>query len=162
MNFSAPSETIGKKTYEVSAEVRQVAEKIIGKFNPNGLKDSPAQIEYLIIYPNINKTTVARCIKARPEFKFLTGFHYVIEVSGEIWDKLGDDIKEILTYHELLHANPVMNEKRGEWDYRLRDHDVKDFYTIIKQNGIDWFTSLKTQVSSIYDLKPEEEDNISL
>ena len=116
----------------------------------------------MVIYPNITKTTVGRCIKARPEFKFLTGFHYVIEVSGEIWSKLGDDIKEILVYHELLHANPVMNEKKGEWDYRLRDHDVKDFYAIIKKHGVDWFTNLKTQVSSIYDLKPADEDSISL
>lgn len=162
VQITNPTETIGKKTYEVSTELRELGEAVIEKYNPNAIKDTPTKIEYLLVYPNINKKTVGRCIKSRPEYKFLSGFHFVIEMSGDIWDKLNDDTKEIVMYHELLHANASMNDKTGDWRYSIKDHDVKDFYVLIKKWGVDWFENLKTQVSSIYDLDPEEADEVSL
>jgi len=151
-----------KKTYEKSDEVRQVGNEVIQKFNPNNLRSSFAKIEYLLVYPNINKKTVARCIKVNNSMNFLTGLNYIIEVSGELWDKIDVDVRENLLWHELLHAYPQTNDKTGEVDYKIRDHDIKDFAAIIDKHGIDWFKVIKLTTSSLYDLKPSEEDDIRL
>ena len=65
-----------------------------------------------------------------------------------------------LTY-QLKHILPV-TKKTGDIDYRIADHDVKDFYQIIKAHGVDWFQTIKTTISSLYDMEPSEEDGISL
>lgn len=153
---------IKKKTYIVSDDVREIGERVMKRHDPNGLADTPAEIEYVKVYPAISKTTVARCMKVSPEHRLLSGFHYVVEVSGDVWDKLEEGTQEVLMEHELLHANPVMNDKNGEWEYKLRKHDYEDFSVIIQKYGIDWFSNLKTQVSSIFDLKPAQEDSISV
>jgi len=150
------------KEYETNTELRNLAKKIIEEKNPNGLKESPAEFEFLLVYPQISKTTVGKCIKLRDEMQFITGLHYIIEMSGELWDNLSDKVKELVMEHELLHAMPVYNEKKGDWAFKIKNHNVRDFYQLLSEHGLDWFTELKTMASSVYDLKPEDEDKISL
>jgi len=151
-----------KKEYRTSKDLSILAKKIIEQKNPNGLKESNAEFEFLLVYPHISKTVAGRCSRIKDNIKFLTGLDYIIEMSGQIWDQLNDDVKEKLMYHELLHAFPEYNEKSGEWLYKIRDHNVKDFYQLVSKYGLDWFTSLKTIISSVHDLKPKEEDNIKI
>jgi hypothetical protein len=40
---------------------------------------------------------------------------------------------KILLYHELKHIGTTT-----EGDLKINDHDVKDFYIILKKYGIDW------------------------
>lgn len=150
---------IRNKEYVQSSEVEQLAKEVIAEKN---LALNPARIKYLLVYPNINKSTGGRCTRANNLLKFYGNVDYVIELSGEFYDKLDDDRKRILLWHELLHVLPVHNEKKGEWEFKLRKHDIEDFYSIIKQHGIEWHSKLKTMFGSVYDLDPEELDNFTL
>ncbi len=146
-----------KKRYEVSSEVEQVANKVIAE---KSLNFNSARIKYVKVFPSINKKTAGRCIVARPMIKLFGDCDYVIQVSGDFWDKLDDLRKEILMWHELMHVFPVQNQKTGEWDFRIKDHDINDFFVIIKTHGIDWLSDLKTLFSSVYDL--DNADDLSL
>lgn len=138
-----------KKRYEVSEDVEKLANKVIADKN---LDISPARIKYVLVYPHINKKTAGRCIMARPMVKLFGECDYIIQFSGDLWDKLDDDRKEILMYHELLHVLPVMNDRTGEWNFKLRDHDIEDFSIIIKKHGTSWIDEVKTIFSSVYDI----------
>lgn len=151
---------IKNKTYMKSDEVKNVAQSVINKYS-NHLVLGNAKIEYIAVYPNVSKTTVARCIRSNNELKYFSDADYIIEVSGDLWDQLTDIVKEILIYHELLHIYVTTN-KSGETVYKLADHDVKDFSIIVKTFGVDWFNELKTLNSSVYELSPEQEDNLDL
>lgn len=155
--------TIGAKTYTESNELIDISKKVLDDpdtffvaFNKNDVK-----ICYLKVYPYITKLVAGRCIKSSHTVKYFSDFDYVIEVSGELWDKLNDITKEVLIWHELLHIQVEFN-KNGEKLLKLRDHDVKDFSEIIKRYGIDWFTDLRTFASSVYDLQPKDERKVTL
>lgn len=148
-----------KKRYEVSEDVEKLGDKVIADKN---LDLSPARIKYVLVYPHINKKTAGRCIMARPMVKLFGECDYIIQFSGDLWDKLDDDRKEILMYHELLHVLPIMNDKTGEWKFSIRDHTIKDFRIIIEKYGMDWFDELKTIFSSVYDIEPKDLDEFNL
>ena len=82
-------------------------------------------------------------------------------MSGDLWEGLDRKTKSILMWHELMHIN-VTFDKEGEPVYKLRQHDVQDFYTIIQQAGIDWIADIKAIAESVYDLEPHETDGYSL
>lgn len=149
----------GKKDFVVSDELRELAEKVI---KDEVLEISPAKVEYLLVYPNISKTLAGRCMKAGRELKFFSGFDYIIEMSGELWDSLDDTVRYVLMQHELMHISPIMDDKSGEWKFELRPHDVEDFSKIIKKHGIDWISKVKLSISSLYDLTPSQEDKIKI
>ena len=150
--------TIRNKEYVKSTEVEQLAETVIAEKN---MDLNPARIKYLLVYPNINKTTGGRCTRATNLLKVYGEVDYVIELSGDFYDQLDEDRKKILLWHELLHVFPVIN-KQGEWEFKLRKHDIEDFYTIIEKHGIEWHSKLKTMFGSVYNLEPEELDNFTL
>lgn len=148
-----------KKRYEVSDELETLGKDV------QALKHmdlNPAKIKYVKVYPLINKKTAGRCMLANPMMKLFGDCDYVIQMSGDLWDKLDKDRQSILMYHELLHVLPIQNAKSGEWEFKIRDHDVKDFYTIINEHGIDWFNELKTLFSSVYDIEPAKLDGFGL
>ena len=144
---------VGKKTYEVSPTVETLSKKVIADKN---MELEPAVIKYVKVYPYISKKVAGRCILSYPMIKLFGECDYIIQVSGQLWDELDEERKEILMYHELLHVKPVHNEKNGEWRFTLRDHDIQDFYVIIKQHGIDWFNELKTLNASVYGIEDSE------
>jgi len=146
-----------KKRYEIADDVETVANKV---FKTKNMDLQPATIKYIKVYPGINKKTAARCMLSNPMMKLFGECDYVIQVSGDLWDKLDEDRKEILMWHELLHVLPIQNSKTGEWDFKVRDHDIKDFHVIINSEGINWFSELKTLFSSVYDLDQVDELNL--
>jgi hypothetical protein len=145
--------TSNKKTFEVSSELKELGEQVIEKQKINVY---PSKIEYLLVYPHVTKSVAGRCVRTGKELKFFSGFDYLIEMSGELWDALDVDTRKILMEHELRHILPVINEKSGEWDFKLRDHDVQDFASIIKEHGIDWISKVKLSVASLYELDEED------
>jgi len=148
-----------KKEFEISDELKKFAEKVI---KDESMEIHPAEVEYLLVYPNISKTVAGRCIRAGNELKFFSGKDYLLEISGELWDVLDDSVKHVLLQHELMHIMPVMNDKTGDWKFELRQHDVEDFSNIIKKHGVDWISKIKLSISSIYDLSPSQEDKIKI
>jgi len=148
---------VKKKRYEVSDEVKAVADEVMVTKNMD-LK--PATIKYVLVFPGINKKTAARCMLSNPMLKLFGECDYIIQVSGDLWNKLDDDRKKILMYHELLHVFPVQNAKSGNWDFHIRSHDVEDFFVILKNHGVDWISDLRTLFSSVYDI--DDLDTLSL
>jgi predicted metallopeptidase len=147
----------GKELLE-SPEMESFGKQVLEKEN---IDLRPAEVGYLLVYPNISKTVVAKCLKCSREIKYYSGYDYLIEISGEAWDHLDEKTKYMLIYHEMLHIQPVFNEKKEEWNYRVRPHDFGDFYEINDKHGSDWYKTVQSTVSSLYDMNPMEEGKIT-
>ncbi|MEX1062692.1 MAG: putative metallopeptidase [Balneolaceae bacterium] len=141
-----------------SPEVEAVAKRATEKFD---LNFEPAQVGYFLIYPNISKQRAAKCIKASREVKYYSGNDYLIEISGELWDMLDDDTKEMLVYHELLHIDPVFKAKNQEWKMNLKKPDFQDYYMINDKFGNEWYKTIQATASSLYDMDPRTESKVS-
>jgi hypothetical protein len=142
-----------------SPEVETFAQKVIEKHQ---LEFGPAEIGYFLVYPNLSKKMAAKAIKASREVKYYSGNDYLIEISGEVWDMLDDQTKEILVFHELLKLEPVFRSKTQEWQFSLRKPDYGTFYKINEDYGADWYKTVQATVSSLYDLTPSDESKVTL
>ena len=141
------------KTFEKSDELQQLGEKVI---DTQKIDIYPSKICYLLVYPHISKTVAGKCVKSGKELKFFTNFDYLIEISGELWDALDEKTRAILIEHELLHVLPTSNDKTGDWEFKLRDHNVQDFASIIKKHGIDWIHKVKASQAALYELSEDD------
>lgn len=142
-----------------SPEILEMAVKVIETHNINL---GPAQVGYLLVYPNISKQRAAKCMKASREVKYYSGHDYLIEISGELWDMLDNDTKKMLLYHELLHIDPVFKAKNQEWKMQVRRPDFSDYYEINDKFGNEWYKTIQATVSSLYDLDPRQEGKVSV
>lgn len=159
-DFLAPEVTISTdKQLMESPEVETLAKKVIERHK---LEFGPAEIGYFLVYPNISKQRAAKCIKATREVKYYSGNDYLIEISGEMWDMLDTQTKEMVLYHELLHIDPSFKSKTQEWKMNLRKPDFSDFYTINDKFGNEWYKTVQATVSSLYDLDPKQENKVSM
>lgn len=142
-----------------SPEIAEIAEKVI---ETHKIELGPAQIGYLLVYPNISKQKAAKCMKATREVKHYSGNDYLIEVSGDLWDMLDTDTKKMLLYHMLLHVDPVFKAKTQEWKMNVRKPDFSDYYEINDKFGNEWYKTIQATVSSLHDLDPRQESKVSL
>lgn len=142
-----------------SPELEQLAKEVI---EAHKINLGPAQVGYLLVYPNISKLKAAKCMKATREVKHYSGHDYLIEVSGELWDMLDKDTRKMLLYHELLHIDPVFKAKNQEWKMQLRKPDFSDFYEINDSFGNVWYKTIQATASSLYDLDPRQESKVSV
>lgn len=60
------------------------------------------------------------------------GLHYCVIIDGNIWECFSEQEKWLILYHELCHCS-VDFKDTGEVVYGLRDHEVQDFYAVIKK-----------------------------
>ncbi|TVQ00117.1 MAG: hypothetical protein EA359_16330 [Balneolaceae bacterium] len=160
-NFLSPTGEIklsGKELIE-SPEMKEIAAKVI---ETHKIELGPAQIGYLLVYPNISKQRAAKCMKSTNEVKHYSGNDYLIEVSGDLWDMLDTDTKKMLLYHELLHVDPVFTAKNQEWKMNLRKPDFADYYEINDKFGNEWYKTIQATVSSLHDLDPRQESKVSV
>lgn len=141
-----------------SPEMEAIANRVIEKYD---LEFGPAQIGYFLVYPNISKQRAAKCMKASREVKYYSGNDYLIEISGELWDMLDDDTREMLLYHELLHIDPVFKAKNQEWKMNIKKPDFQDYYLINDKFGNEWYKTIQATVSSLYDMDPKQESKVS-
>ncbi|MEX0890360.1 MAG: putative metallopeptidase [Balneolaceae bacterium] len=141
-----------------SEEIEAIAKKVIEE---NDMEFGPAQIGYFLVYPNITKQRAAKCLKASREVKYYSGNDYLIEISGEMWDMLDSETKEMLLYHELLHLDPVFKAKNQEWKMNLKKPDFQDYYEINDKFGNEWYKTIQATVSSLYDMDPRQESKVS-
>ncbi len=142
-----------------SPEVEAIAKTVIEK---NKMEFGPAEIGYFLVYPNLSKQRAAKCMKATREVKHYSGNDYLIEISGELWDMLDNDTKEMMLYHELLHVEPIFKSKTQEWKMQIRKPDFADFYTINDKFGNEWYKTIQATASSLYDLDPRQESKVKL
>lgn len=152
--------TVKNKTYKNDPDLEILADKVIHS-KTLGLSSIPVNIEYVLVYPFISKTTAGKCTKTSNVTRFLTDKHFIIEFSGDLWDQIDDEIKEVLMHHELLHVG-VETDKNGEWIYKIVRHNIEDFIQIISVHGVDWLENFRTIVATLYDLDPAEASKVSL
>ena len=155
---SNTSMKIKKKEYVIDDELNDFVQEVIKKHT---IDIGPALVAFVLVYPHISKTKAAKISKCSPKDKFLSGFDFVVELSGQLWDQVKEETKEALMLHQLMHILPVINDKTGDVDLKLRQHDVQDFSKVLTKFGHNWMSELKVQMSSIHNLKPAEEDNIT-
>ncbi|MBK6679768.1 MAG: hypothetical protein IPI12_14565 [Ignavibacteriales bacterium] len=154
-----PAKEPKKREYEESEELKFLAEKIISE---QKIDVMPAQVGYMIVSPNISKTVPSKTIKTPPELKHFSGFDYLVEVSLDLWTALDEAERYILIHHELLHILPIMNEKTGDYDFKIRKPDFVAFKSILDKYGTDWKQKIKLSLSSIHNLTPAQEDSIRI
>ncbi|MFU8812729.1 MAG: putative metallopeptidase [Balneolaceae bacterium] len=142
-----------------SPEIEEIAKDVIETHN---IELGPAQIGYLLVYPNISKQRAAKCMKASREVKHYSGNDYLIEISGDLWDMLDKDTKKMLLYHQLLHIDPVFKAKNQEWKMQIRRPDFADYYEINDKHGNEWYKTIQATVSSLYDLDPRQESKVKV
>jgi hypothetical protein len=112
------------------------------------------------VYPSIAKKTAARCKKTSPELKHYSGFDFIIQISGELYDMLDRDTKKMLLWHELLKIDLTFKAKDQEWKMKVRKPDFSDFYAINDKHGSEWYKTIQATVSSLYDLDPKQESEV--
>lgn len=142
---------------ERSDDVREVAERVMQEA---ALDIRPARVQYLEVRPCISKTRAARIIKCSEELAHFSGADYLIEVSADLWELLSADLRDPLILHQLMQIHPVMNEKTGDWIFKLRRPDVQAFKRVIDAHGTGWEIEIRTQLASIYNLTPAQEDQV--
>jgi len=150
--------SIGNKDYFIPEDDHPIREALASGLEEceysKDLKD--ARIEVMAVYPHISKTTAARVVKCNNHSKIFGGFDYVVEVSGDIWDILPANVQKILMYHECEHMVVTYNKKL-EASFRLRDHDLKDFRSVVGKYGLDWITTINDLVADEYEI---DDDNL--
>lgn len=150
---------MAQKQMAESKHLETVAKKVIHDEALSSLDN--IRIRYLIVSPEISKKKLAQCIKANKEVEFFGECDFIIEVGEKIWNALDEQRQYLLMFHELLHIK-VAENKKGELVLGIQDHDIKDFREIISKYGIDWIEELRTINSSLYDLEPGEQEDISI
>ncbi len=148
-----------KREFEESSELEALANEII---RTDMIIIHPAKVAYLMVTPNISKTIPAKIIKATPEMNFFSQYDYVIEVSSDLWAVLDNELRRILLHDQLLRILPIMNEKKGEYQFKLRNPDYVAFKRIIDLYGTDWKGKVKLYLSSMHGLTPAQEDTIKI
>ncbi|GAB1348321.1 hypothetical protein MASR1M107_05330 [Ignavibacteriales bacterium] len=148
-----------KRELEESPELKEMAERIIAT---QMLLIAPAKVGYILVSPYISKTNPCRVLLCSQELTHFSGFNYLIEISIDVWTALDQDLQEILLHHLLLHILPLMNERTGDYDFKLRKPDFVAFKTILNKYGTDWKDQIKLSLSSLYNLTPAQEDNCKL
>lgn len=148
----------GKQFIE-DPELEKLGKQVIEEHD---IEIGEASIGYMLVYPNVSKKVAGRCKRTTKETQYYSGNHYLIQMSGETWDMLDEETRKILMYHELLHIKAVFKAKKQEWKYKIRKHDFEDFREIIKEHGIDWFETVQGTTGSLYDLEPEEENEVQI
>lgn len=154
-----PAKEQKKREYEESEELKFLAEKIISE---QKIDVMPAQVGYMIVSPNISKTVPSKTMKTSSELRHFSGFDYLVEVSLDLWTALDEAERYILIHHELLHILPIMNEKTGDYDFKIRKPDFVAFKSILDKYGTDWKQKIKLSLSSIHNLTPAQEDSIRI
>ena len=153
---------IGKKTYIIDDEITDLGKKVIANEAVSldtNIKD--VNITFMKVFPNINPTTAGQCVKSSKLLKFFSDSDIVIQMSGNLWDSLPEEIQYVLMLHELKHVG-TKYDKKGNTVIGLMPHNVQDFYDIIKKYGVDWIVSLKSSVAGVEGFENGEEEKIKI
>lgn len=140
-----------------STDIRDLAEQVMEE---RGVDIGPASVGCLLVYPNISKKRAAKITKESEINQFFSGFDYLIQVSGELWDMLDLDTKKFMLYHLLMQVDARYKPKEGCWKFKIRRPDFTDFYQINDKHGNTWYKTIQATVSSLYDLDPVNESQV--
>ena len=112
--------------------VEEIAKDLIPKHHSH-LKNQPIMflfVRYMSDWARMN-------LRSEKE-RFISGYHFLMEVNHKKWAELSDKQRIALVDHELCHAG--IDGKSG--DPMLIDHDVEEFGEIVKRHGL-WRDDVK-------------------
>lgn len=123
----------------VSDEMRDLAQKVI--------EENPEDFDW-IDYDNIKfgflesdkrkhskgRMIHGECKKTNTEVKALTGFDFIIKFYEPNIAYMTDEQREILMYHELLHATM----RNGGAAIVPHDYIIGEFKKVVDKYGIEW------------------------
>ena len=118
--------------YTEAPELEEIAEEIIYlRDNLYHIRENDYSIGYF--YKNGDDTgdckSLGTCQRVTGILEYYTDHDYIICINERVLGTMSDAQLEILLYHELMHI--------GE-DFDIVKHDVEDFYTLLKEFGVDW------------------------
>ena len=76
--------------------------------------------------------------------------HYLALIGLDTWKALDADVKKRWLDHALCHA--LWRDEDGD-DWKLRDHDVREFTAVIQRHGLDGSPGLRSFVQAAKQLK---------
>jgi hypothetical protein len=153
MKKSTPPGKLLPLPYEISKDVRKVAEKVLNNLTVH------ANIEYIVSYKN--SKWLGKCQLVPAIFKLLTGLDYIIYVNADGWNGLNYKQKEALIFHELEHIGWKPNAKDPEFGkWATRRHDMEEFNSVVQRYG-RWLEDVTMFDNSLksFDSKFEEIDS---
>ena len=128
MKKSTPPGKLLPLPYEVSKDVKEVAEKVLNNLTVH------ANIEYVV--SSKKSKWLGKCQLIPAIFKMLTGLDYIIYVNADGWDSLNYKQKEALIFHELEHIGWKQNVKDPEFGkWSTRRHDMEEFNSVVQRYG---------------------------
>ncbi len=122
--------------YEKSAELAQIAEKVITEnavFTPlmGGCRIAYQTCENS--KTGNGKVIYADTERVKDKLKALLPYDFIVTFYAD-GTALSDEIKERLMYHELRHIGFDAESER----YYIVPHDLEDFKDVIEKWGVDW------------------------
>jgi predicted metallopeptidase len=125
---------------ELSGEYAAIATELINTEKElEYIKHSGVTIGYLTSdreKTSQGRTVYGECEKVPHKWKWSVPFDFVITIFEPNAERLNDEQKRILMFHELLHVG-IINDGNEEI-YSIVPHDIEDFKYIINRFGIDW------------------------
>ena len=140
-SFKAPKEPKVPVVYEVSADVKSVAERLVRLYPVQFGWTSNFRLGYIMVRGlklNLDKKEPwGKFKKVPPLYRGLTDLDAVIEIVADGWDRLDAHQQEALIAHELCHGS--MSERGA---LRVEKHDLEEFRFVVAQWGA-WDEGIK-------------------
>jgi len=73
-----------------------------------------------------------------PELEPMLGHKVILSIMEFHWDNLSFQAKLMVLFHELLHVEEEDRELHFAKKYRLKPHEIQDFFSIIEMYGVHW------------------------
>lgn len=124
--------------FEPAPDIMELANKIIAVKKDlqwiieDDFLDSIGYVRSFIPKPN-KPDIAADCRKVPGPFRAYIPYQIIITVYEPCLHLFSDNQFKILLYHELKHVG-----LNTDFELKINDHDIKDFYFILKNYGIDW------------------------
>lgn len=102
-----------------------------------------------VVLASIKSTSELQKYLTLTESESIDGFDYIIMIDKVVWDTADATDRIRLLRHELRHTVVDDSDK----PFKLKDHDVNDFYEELELNKDNprWAQQLVDRVTSIYD-----------
>ena len=136
------------KNYEISEIYEAMAESVKAEHEDLHWIDSVgARVGYLACddEKHIGEMLVnAECIKVPEIYKVFVPYDFLIVVYEPNVALMTEEQRRILMYHELKHCD-FDERKDGDITWKIRRHDIEDFYCILEKHGLYWANNLVQQ-----------------
>lgn len=128
--------------YNDSPEIGTVAAKLIASHHPDL---ASINIGYLFrdqAPMARGRITPSMCVKVDDRNHVFTGKDVLIEIGRDVWDRMDDELREVLVDHELHHIGVDLDDKgatvltnSGRPKIYLKPHDFAEFGVVMDRYG---------------------------